>query len=353
MIVRDEERTIGRVLAQAAEFCDELIVVDTGSTDNTRSIAERNGAKVLEFEWIDDFSVARQFSFDACTGDWVLWLDADDVLTPEVRAAYGAVKQQVLSDSLDSVWAPYRYHFDPQTGVCTYAFNRERLVRRVPGVHWAGVVHEVIMVPGDRKIIREDLYVEHRPHPERGPLKVGRNLAILERAVADGDRSPRTLFYFANELRDNRRYAEAIDAYRDYLAAPGPWWEAYAGEISLAKAAFALGRDDEAKESLHAAMRRDSSRAEAFMFMGRWHYDRKEWQLAIPYYAAAAACRRPTEGFVEETFYSWAAWDFLGVCLANAGRHTEAIEATQRSLSLGNPERDRLKTNLRWSVDQL
>jgi Glycosyl transferase family 2/Tetratricopeptide repeat len=353
MIVRDEERTIGRVLAQASEFCDEMIVVDTGSTDGTRGIAERAGAKVLDFEWIDDFSAARQYSWDACTGDWVMWLDADDVITPDARAAYQEVKQKVLSDSLDSVWAPYRYHFDPQTGLCTYAFDRERLVRRVDRVRWAGVVHEVLIVPGDRKIARNDLYIEHRPHPERGPLKVGRNLAILERAVAAGDRTPRTLFYFANELRDNGRHAEAIDVYRDYLSDPGPWWEAYAGEISLAKCAFVLGRDSEATESLHAAIRRDSSRAEAYMLMGRWHYDRKEWQLAIPYYAAATSCQRPTEGFVQEADYSWAGWDFLGVCLANAGRHEEAIDATLRSLKLGNPERDRLKANLRWSIDQL
>jgi tetratricopeptide (TPR) repeat protein len=353
MIVRDEERTIGRVLAQAGEFCDELVVVDTGSTDRTRDIAARAGARVLDFTWIDDFAAARQFSWDACTGDWVLWLDADDVLTADARAAYAHVKQQVLNDRLDAIWAPYRYHFDPETGVCTYAFNRERLVRRAPGVHWEGVVHEVLIVPGDRTILREDLYVEHRPHPERAPAKAGRNLAILERAVADGDRAPRTLFYFGNELRDNGRYAEAIEAYRDYLAAPGPWWEAYAAEISLARCAFGAGRDDEAIGALLAALRRDASRAEAFMQLGKWHYDRKEWTLAIPYYSAAASCRRPSEGFVQESDYSWAPWDFLGVCLANAGRHEEAIEAIQRSLRAGNPDRDRLKANLRWSVDQL
>ncbi len=353
MIVRDEERTIGRVLAQAAEFCDEMVVVDTGSTDKTRAIAESAGATVLDFEWIDDFAAARQFSWDACTGDWVMWLDADDVLTPEVRVAYGEVKQKVLNNSLDSVWAPYRYHFDPASGLCTYAFNRERLVRRAEGVHWAGVVHEVLMVPGTRSVVRDDLYVEHRPLPEKGAAKVGRNLAILEKAVAGGDRAARTLFYFANELRDNGRHAEAIDVYRDYLTLPSPWWEAYAAEISVAKCAFALGRDEEGVASLHAAMRRDSSRAEAFVFMGRWHYDRKEWTQASPYYFAASAAVRPTEGFVEEPFYSWLPWDFLGVCLANSGRHEEALEANRRSLMLGNPDRDRLKANMRWSVEQL
>jgi glycosyltransferase involved in cell wall biosynthesis len=353
MIVRDEQRTIGRLLAQAGEFCNELIVVDTGSTDDTRTIAEQAGATVLDFEWIDDFAAARNHSLRACTGEWVLWLDADDVLTPEVRAAYDEVKRTVLNDTIDSVYAPYRYHFDPNTGLCTYAFNRERLVRKVEGLHWAGAVHEVLMVPGSRHLQRDDLYIEHRPHPDRGPQKVGRNLAILEKVVAAGDDSPRTLFYLANELRDNARHDEAIKQYRRYLAVATLDWEAYAAEVSLAKCALALGRDEEAAVSLHAAMRRDSARAEAFMLMGRMHYDRKEWTRAIPYYFAAAGAVRPDVGFVQEADYTFAPWDFLGVCLANAGRHDEAIEATKRSLKLGNPERDRLKANLRWSIDQL
>ncbi len=161
------------------------------------------------------------------------------------------------------------------------------------------------------------------------------------------------MFYFANELRDNNRLAEAIDVYRQYLEDPGPWWEAYAADVAVAKCSFAVGRDEDAVASLQAAIRRDASRAEAFMLMGRWHYDRKEWRHAIPHYFAAAGTDRPAEGFVQDADYSWAPWDFLGVCLANAGRHEEAIEATKRSLKLGNPDRERLKANLRWSIDQL
>ena len=90
MIVRDAEAQIGQVLDDAAAVCDELVVVDTGSTDDTKMVAADHGAKVFDFEWIDDFSAARNYSFEQCTGQWILWLDADD------RIPLGA--QQELSD---------------------------------------------------------------------------------------------------------------------------------------------------------------------------------------------------------------------------------------------------------------
>jgi tetratricopeptide (TPR) repeat protein len=352
MIVRDEEATIGRVLEQTAEFCDELVVVDTGSVDATRSIAEAAGARVLDFEWVDDFAAARQFSWDACTGDWVLWLDADDVIPPEARLAYRELKDE-LSDDIDALWAPYLAQFDPLTGACVYALNRERVVRRVAGVHWVGPVHESLVIPGNRHVLRADLCVEHRPPSGRGPRKAQRNLAILQRSVAQGDHSSRTLFYLGNELRDAGRYPEAIDAYRQYLHAPGPSWEAYAAELSLARCALALDRGDETMASLQDAVRREPSRAEAYMALGRIHYDRQEWGLAVPFYTAAASAVRPDVGFVQETDYSWGPWDLLGVCLAHLGRHREAIDAIVRSLRAGNPDRERLEANLRWSAAHL
>jgi glycosyltransferase involved in cell wall biosynthesis len=352
MIVRDEESTLDRILGQAATFCDEMIVVDTGSQDHTVEVARAAGARVINSGWVDDFSAARNISLNACRGDWVLWLDADDVVTPNVQAAICVAKHEVLTDKLDAITTPYRY-FTEQTGECTFSHHRERFVRRVPDLHWLGPVHEVLMIPGNRVMHREDFYIEHRPDPAKQASKSGRNLRIIERAVQAGDRSSRTLYYYANELRDTSRDADAIEAYTAYLRDPGVEWEQYTALISISECSERLGRSEDVLKHLYAAVRLDPSRAEAFLRLGWRYFERKEWSKALPLYSAAAAAEEPILGFVSPPDYTWRPWDYMSVCLANLDRYEDSIAATIRSLKAGNPDQQRLRSNLHWLVNQL
>ena len=79
MIVKDEETVLPRCLESVQGLFDEIVVIDTGSTDQTREIARAFGAEVFDFQWRDDFSVARNFSFSKATSDYLFWMDADDV----------------------------------------------------------------------------------------------------------------------------------------------------------------------------------------------------------------------------------------------------------------------------------
>ena len=78
MIVRNEEDVLGRCLESVKDIVDEIIIVDTGSTDRTKEIAGRFTNTVYDFPWIDDFSAARNFSFSKATMDYQMWLDADE-----------------------------------------------------------------------------------------------------------------------------------------------------------------------------------------------------------------------------------------------------------------------------------
>ena len=353
MIVRDEEETLGRILGDAAAFCDELVVVDTGSVDASPQIARDAGARVVPFTWVDDFAAARNAAFEACRGDWIIWLDADDHVTPEVQAGIRELKPTLAEGGVDAVWLQYRYAFDATTGACSYAFNRERIIRRAARLRWQGVVHEVIAVPAGRSLVREDLYVEHRPAPAKAARRGDRNLRILTAAVERGDRSPRTLFYYGRELADHGRFAESFDAFASYLEDPGPSWEQHAALVGMARAARALSRWDEAIRCALGALAVDPARAEGLLAAGLAHYDQQAWADALPFFWAATVVRPPADGFVDLPSYRHLGWDYAGVCLSNLARHDEAIAAFEHALAGGSPDVERLEQNLAWSRSQL
>ena len=85
MIVKNEQENLPTCLASVEGIFDEIVVVDTGSTDRTKEIAREFGAKVFDFEWIDNFAAARNEALSHATGDYAFWLDADDVVEPEQR----------------------------------------------------------------------------------------------------------------------------------------------------------------------------------------------------------------------------------------------------------------------------
>ena len=347
MIVRDEAATIGAVLADAGQFCDELIVLDTGSVDETVEIARAGGATVHEFVWIDDFAAARNASFAHCTGDWILWLDADDRVPAAAQAGFRDLKNELRGrHDLDGIMVPYHRGFaasDPS--ICTFSFDRERVLRRSAGLRWECAVHEVIGLRHDRSIRWPDAFVEHRPPVESLERKSHRNIRILEGMVGSGDRSPRTLFYYGNELREHGRHEEALAVYGEYIERGTLGWERYSALLHMATCCDELDRHEEKVQHLLAAVHFDSARAEAFNRLGMHFYDRKEWRRAIAFFGGASVVERPNEGFINDSDYADLPLDYLAVCLSHLGRDREALEYTLRAIVTA-PDRERLLTNV-------
>ena len=95
MIVKDEEKVLARCLESVAGFTDEIIIVDTGSTDRTKEIAARFTEHVFSFPWQEDFAAARNFAFSKGKGDYLFWLDADDVIPEEEMEKLQALKKRL------------------------------------------------------------------------------------------------------------------------------------------------------------------------------------------------------------------------------------------------------------------
>ncbi|QVV66644.1 TPR domain-containing glycosyltransferase [Synechococcus sp. LA31] len=137
MIVRDEAAQIEACLRSVQGFADELVVVDTGSTDNTVALAQAMGARVEQIEWPGDFAPARNQALQFVSGDWVLVLDADEQLRPEAMAPLRALMAQpdvlvinLLRHERGAVQSPYS--------------NVSRLFRRHPAIRWSRAYHSMV-----------------------------------------------------------------------------------------------------------------------------------------------------------------------------------------------------------------
>ena len=121
MIVKNEEDTIARCINSVKDIVDEIIIVDTGSTDNTLKILKNLNIVPYRFEWINDFSAARNFSFSKATKDYILWLDADDILNPDDIELFKNLKNTLTPD-IDAVSFIYLSgtgaSFDRMAGTC-------------------------------------------------------------------------------------------------------------------------------------------------------------------------------------------------------------------------------------------
>ena len=221
MIVRNEEQVIARCLDSVQGIADEYIIVDTGSTDKTKEIISAYTQRNYEFQWIHDFAAARNYSFEQATCDYILWLDADDVLLEKDREKLLELKAS-LNPAYDSVMMDYVLSRDGQ-GNAQMLTRRNRLVKRSSGFRWVNPVHEVLVVSGN--VIHVPIEISHMSNRElKNPL---RNLEILEKEIAreQGVMSHRTHFYYANELMDVGRTEEAIARYEEFLRRDADYFE--------------------------------------------------------------------------------------------------------------------------------
>ena len=321
MIVKNEERTLARLLHCAATFCDELVVVDTGSTDGTVSIAQAAGAKVGHFTWCDDFSAARNFSFAQTSGDWIVWLDADDWVNPEAQAAIRRLKATVMANAdIDAIMAPYHWAFNA-AGEVTERFDRERFVRRSAGFVWREPVHETLSVPSVRLARCLEAVVEHHTHTDNMPRKKGRNLAIYEKWINIETSSLHTVYQYACELQWNSRLADAVHAFAAFLrrsgVAPDLLGEQYLAWIKMGECSVMTGQPMEGLRAYESAIALDGDRAEAMTLAGELHLSRKNFTMAQILLREAASRKVPdyTGKYVFPWFYGDRPLRGLDLCL--------------------------------------
>ena len=323
IIVRNEENTIGFCLDSVKGIPDEIVIVDTGSTDRTKKIVEKYTDRIFDFTWIDDFAAARNFAFSQATMDYILWLDADDILAASDRDKFEELKK-TIDPLVDVVSMPYHYAFD-QFGKVSFSFRRNRLVKRDKNFRWIGAVHEYLAVSGN--VLSSDICVTHKRIEGQNS---DRNLKIFERRKEKGESfSPRDSYYYGNELFDHKLYSRAVEEYQEFLKTGQGWVE---DEISacgkLADCFRELGKTDKQLESIYKSFDYASPRAEFCCRLGFHFLNAKRYVQGIFWYKLASQLEKPVDnsGFMTEACWTWLPHLQLCVCYDRLGKHELAYE---------------------------
>ena len=184
MIVRNEAIHITRLLKVVATFADQIVVLDTGSTDETKTIAAAHGAEVYDFVWCDDFSKARNESLKHCNMDFVMWLDADDLI--ESLSALRLRELFLAPVNWDVLYLPYYYNYSPEGGRKGKLKMPPRIWRNHMGIHWIYPIHEYLVYPQGVRKNRAITNIEVLHHPlGDDAVKSNRNLRIMKKILLD------------------------------------------------------------------------------------------------------------------------------------------------------------------------
>jgi len=341
LIARNEESCLEKCLSSFKPVCDEIVVVDTGSTDKTKEIAKKFTDKVYDFQWIDDFSAARNYSFEKCTCDFIMWLDCDDYIFPEDAEK---IKQLDLSDK-EIIIFNYEYAHD-EFGSSISTVPRERMVKRSLGLRWEEEIHEYLQLNG--KLWISGISTHH--NKKAGSSE--RNLKILERVVKKNPNKSRNIYYFGRECLDVGRIEEGVKYLEDFVTRPDAFWEdVYLAHYRLAEAYMAKD-ENKFKEHLYKSMSIEERRAEPFYLFGQYWETKQQWDRAIQWFECCLAVHRPKDllACYQPDFYSWKPCLELCVCYNNIGNLQKALEYNEKALTY-RPQDARMLNNKKILTD--
>ena len=287
MIVKNEEKVLARCLDSLAGLWEELIIVDTGSSDATKDIAKKYTDRVYDFAWTGNFSNARNFSFSKAGCDYIYSADADEVLDEENREKFFLLKEALTADSEIEIVQMYYGNQLSQNSI--YNFDKEyrpKLYKRLRKFMWQEPIHEAVRL--EPVVFDSDIVIWHKPHGQHG----ARDLAYFEKMMEQGEVLSERIqdiylreLYFIGELHNLKKG-------HDYLAkiseSENPESDLFQKAIAiLCKEARILGKDsDFLKYSLKGVASQGSS--ELCMELGHYFYEKEEWNEAVIWYYNAA-----------------------------------------------------------------
>lgn len=291
MIVKNEAKVIARALRSVLSFADEIILVDTQSSDSTLKIAKNFPVKIYHFPWCDDFSKARNFSFSKATKDFILWLDADDYIPLKEQQKIIHLKSIPSKSAPDCIMT--NYYITPN-----FFYPRERILRNHFGFVWEEPVHEVITPKGNIAHLNINIY-----HKKISLKPSSRNLKIYTKLKkSQAPFSPRAMYYYARELYFHKFYKSAIIWLNKFLKTNG-WIQNKIDACHILSDCYLNLNDfQKALTTLLKTLSFSPPSAKTCCYLANIFFIQNDLNSAIYWYTHALTIPTPTQGWIEPNY---------------------------------------------------
>jgi glycosyltransferase involved in cell wall biosynthesis/Tfp pilus assembly protein PilF len=342
MIVKNEERFLPQCLRSVKEYVDEIVVVDTGSTDRTIEIAESFGAVVVQRPWRDDFAWARNESLTLATKRWILFMDADEELTTDSRAALLAVKTLPAYDT--ALWVRIYNKTDDYLGSGDVSHALIRIFPNDERIRFRGLIHEYPAIDGNEhsiEAVHSEISFVHHGYvkdvvSER--RKGERNLSILREATQREPENPYHWYNLGTTAYLTNDYELARSSLERMRELVGDGSRAFMpnGLALLADIYCEHFSDPTRAEALaNQSLRRSPHYANAHMMLGKTLVVQKRFDEARAAFTAAIEDRAYAKNqfIVDDQVYVWKAQSEMGSSYAAQGDDAGALEWFERGLA--------------------
>ena len=357
MIVKNEEKNIGKCLASVAGLFDEINIVDTGSTDKTIEIVKEFTDRIFHFDWIDDFAAARNFSFSKATQEYIMWLDADDTMDTDSFNKFLEFKKSFQSCDADCICMPYIIDTD-DSGKPTLITQRERIVKNSKAFKWERPIHE--QLKGATKIIFIDSAVTHTKKENDG--FVGRNMAILEKIINSDKCTPLDNYYYGILLNGTDQHEKAVEHLNLFINNNKD--KAFTGIdafIAIYNSYISLGDHENAYKVLALNEEVNKDKAEYYCLLGFFIMNYLEdYEKAQSIFKRALNCNGKESDMKNciqkyEEYYYFKPWKYLGQCYIKQKDYKNARDAYVQALKYdeNNEEMQNLVSKLTTVLDKI
>lgn len=350
MIAKNEEKSIGRCLSSVRDAVDEIIVVDTGSSDGTRKIAESFGAQVYEFSWTGHFADARNYGIEQARGEWILWMDADE----EVDAADAPKLRDVLtmdgSHPLVFVELVNFYGSSPPHPDNAYRIAHHRLFRNGCGLKFQNAIHEQLNVqevlPGLSEMMILPVKIYHYGYLDdvtAAKEKHERNMAMLQQAAKEPDPDPWIPYHLASEYFRKDEYREAFQLVNHSIAEflrKGRMPPSMLYKLKYASL-LALGSYEGAWPGIDRAIAMYPDYVDLHFYKGMILLNRNKPNEALESFRHCLALGEDNlKHLTMKGLGTFHAWYYIGRCYEQVGLLTKAKDAYQEAMKLSPDHRE-------------